>query len=461
MAHDGTIQQFPAPRWQGGGTIDSEAGEFTFSVRELMNGGPEHLDHGRQLKFDLVNGCAVRVLLCSVDAYTGTIESQTDGADNWLVKEDGTNHLIRMHYDRIFKGLPSIIGPGERVSYTRKAAGREAFNIRFPELVPLTGQITRYFESRGKGFVTPDGWNEDVIFHKAAFTNLPSIHVGMKVKFDLERACPMKLQRDGIHCIQATRMKVNADEIHEVEHGSPAVHIQGLPSDLGQNPEREPFVLEDSDLPDDNASHDSFEPMQLTRFTFSRKPGPLHEVLKGLMRESGGVKLPSGAYLIAPPIFHDLIGEGLAGEGLGRCDVMATPALAGAVSEAIDSLPRRYKISIQSCETIAVHVPPTWEELDEDVNDQEQTVEETQGEEVEEQVHAAEDAPGENQSSDTIIPYSLQVTRTFIQVLLPSSMFSAPSGGPRTQSDSASMITENPRTRVPRNRDLSIGVQTV
>mmetsp|Transcript_47370 Transcript_47370/g.88217 ORF Transcript_47370/g.88217 Transcript_47370/m.88217 type:complete len:462 (-) Transcript_47370:55-1440(-) len=457
MAYNGNVRQFPAPWCQGGvGIIDSEeVGEVTFSLRELLNGGPENLEPGRQLKFGLVNGRATNVCLRSVKTYKGTIEAQADEPDNWIIKEDDTDQLVWMHYDRIFKGLPSIIAPGERVSYTRHPKGNTAFNIRFPELVPLTGTIKNYFQRTGKGFVNPDGWGEDVIFHKAAFTNEPTIHVGMRVTFDLERACPMKLRTSGMHSSQATRMRVNLVGIQEVEH--PDAPPRELPN-FSENPRREPFVPEDTDLPDDFASHDSFEPLQLIRITFSRNPEPLHNILQDSMSENGGVRLPGGAYLIAPCMYHDMIREQVAGKGLGCGDVIVTEELEESLLANVRSIPRKFKISEQRRETIAIDVPQTWEDL---------------AERVEEQRQAAEDMEGENQSSEGMLPIHVGFERTFIHVMLPSSMFSAPSGGPRTESDRprtefdrASMTTEtpgsrNPRSTIPRNRVLPSGVSTL
>jgi len=177
----------------------------------------------------------------------------------------------------------------------------------------------------------------------------------------------------------------------------------------------------------------------LIRLTFSRDPKPFHDMMERSMRENGGVRLPGGAYLIVPNIFpdvHSVIRAQVSDQGLRGSSVITTEELEDSIFADIRSLPRRHMIGQQHRQTIAMDVPSTWEDLAQEMEEQEAEVQQ------------------KDQSSEGMVPISLEYRRTFIHVQVPSSLFSAPSGGPRTESNRASMILENPRNKVPRKKVL-------
>lgn len=438
MAYQGTILEV---RWHRGfGVIEWEvpnasAREITFSSRELKTGGVQDLLRLPQVTFDVVQERAVRVHVIGVRTLHGTITGYGHDANTWIITEDRTNTRLDMQYDNIFKALPPLITPDERVSFTRDSHGLEALNIRFPDLASVSGVITSYSPHNGKGSVTPDGWGETVLFHKNAFTTEPSIRIGMRVKFGLERACPKKLVASGnMHAIQASWMRADVPAIQEVEHpdlpsqaeqpAASSVHLQPGP------------IIDDEGVPLDDrdsfnpGSHSlaSESPLKLIQCTFSRDPEPFHVIMQDLMRERDGVRLRSGAYLFAHP-FNRTVREFVDEAAVTSSkDVILTADLEDVVKAAVKNVPRRFRVHEPRCQPL---VPDTWEAWEDFVEEQ---------------------VPWEGESADQID--IMMIKRTFIHVPIPSSLLSAPSGGPRTNSDVpltarfATHIAANPRRMV-------------
>jgi len=163
---------------------------------------------------------------------------------------------------------------------------------------------------------------------------------------------------------------------------------------------------------------------------FSRNPKEFHDCIKrwtdneDIKRRIGDEcirsRLPSEAYILAPAMWYEYIQKHIGSNclTLGPGHVIVHEELEQSLMEAVRALPRKFKISVQSRGSIIdEHEPP-------DVTQ----VGETSG----------------YGPHDTI---QLQIVRTFMQVKVPSSLYSAPSDGPRTASTTDASLSKGPNPR--------------
>lgn len=171
------------------------------------------------------------------------------------------------------------------------------------------------------------------------------------------------------------------------------------------------------------ADHDT---QALVVMRFSRDPAILHERLQQAMSKLGlKWRLPSGAYAFVPQDLIDTVHTYVEEESiqLGPGHVLVVQELEDEVMQIVHKLPRKYQVSVESYETLTL--------------------------EKREPVHAEEDEVNEMD-----VPHGLHnvilVQRSFIHILLPSSLRSEPSGRPRTvsSSDAAPRAPQNPRSFV-------------
>jgi hypothetical protein len=171
--------------------------------------------------------------------------------------------------------------------------------------------------------------------------------------------------------------------------------------------------------------------VKLVRLTFSRNPTQLHE----LLQRHTGFKYPPRrlecrSYLFVPDTLHDIIQAKSAEMKLGPADVILTEDMETYVLDVVkSSLKRSLKISVK-------HRMPFKVDSKKDEDD------EVNG------CATDQDLKSDHNPSyqDCDVP-RLHIFKTFIHVPVPSSLVSAPSGGPRT----ASTSDFNPRSRVKRS----------
>lgn len=171
------------------------------------------------------------------------------------------------------------------------------------------------------------------------------------------------------------------------------------------------------------------EAINLTVLKFSRGPAALHDRLlndgkledirRALSSNGLSLRLNNGAYMFVLPDLYEAVADHISKEGLrvGPDHAVVNADWEQRVLQVVSSLPRKYKVSVRSRDTCEV-------------------------------LHACNKSQPTSKGSCI----EIMVLRSFIEVKVPSSLFSGPSGGPRTASttDADCRKRPNPRRAVKR-----------